>query len=395
MGRKQHTRGLALVAAGALLVAACGGDDDDDAGGAPATEAAGTDSAGGTEAPADTDAPAGTDAPAATEGGSDGTPPAGEPTQVGMAFYADGDPLIAYMIDSGIVAEVEAEYNVELIPTETPDDFAFFAGGHGDVITLGTYEVPLIEAETGIETVTFGGIRTQGTMMVVRADEDAETLADMVGRKIGFDGPGGSAIVWEMLVKELHDLDLHFDGGDFEVVSTGNLNVGVDLVKSGDIDAMLCLYEACAGQGLASGELKVLYDGRTASELYSDEIATDLTQPALFHNGLVARADWYDSHPHEVAFILELFQRGAEAWKADTTQILVDYAEELSLDPNDEEVMAYVTEEVPKHDTIREPVYLDELSVANEQGVVTLMRDLEMIDDSVPDVRYEIVPPPS
>ena len=370
MRRAAWLKWLIVAMVAALVAAGCGDDDDDEAAPATTTE--------------------GEMAETTTEGGAEG-----EQSTLGFAFEATGDPLMAYLIDEGILAEVEEEYNVKLELTETPDDFAFFAGNHGNVVMLGTYEIPLIQQETEVPTVVFGGYRNQSTMIVVRADDPANSLADLQGRKVAVDGPGGSVIVWGVLAKALHDLDFDIGADDFEVISAGSANTAIDLVRRGEADATICLYELCAGQGLAQGELKVIYDGRLASELYADELVENAEGPAILHNAFVAREDWYDAHPNEVAFILDLFQRGADAWKEDAVGIMEQYPEALGVEDPTPEIMEYLGDVLVEHDAVRDSMYLTEEDIANETAVVDLMREVGFLDEDAPDLRFEAVTPAS
>jgi ABC-type nitrate/sulfonate/bicarbonate transport system substrate-binding protein len=320
---------------------------------------------------------------------------AAEPSKVGMAFEREGDPMVAYMIDSGLVAEMEAKYNVEFVPTESPDDLAFFAGGHGDVIQLGSYEVPQLQAETGVPTVTFGAIRWQATIWVTLADNPGNTLADFTGQTIAVNGPGGSAYVWMFLVKALHGLNLSFDGGDFNFVASGGTPIAIDMVRAGDLAATACDYTQCAGV-LASGEFKVLYDGRTAGQLYSEELGGGVSGSAnLWHNTLVARADWFYSHPNEVAFVLELFQRAMDAWNADPGAILTTYAADLGLDVQaDAATLEYLATTAVEFDPVLASVYLTPEAIAAEKLVVQALRDAGIIGADVADTTWEVVAPP-
>lgn len=337
---------------------------------------------------------AGADDPATpTEEPTEETP-AGPPTTVGMSFEREGDPMVSWMIDSGLVEEMEAKYNVEFVPTETPDDLAFFAGGHGEAIQLGTYEVPAIQTETGIPTVTFGRIRSQATAWLVRADNPANTFADLVGQRVGTNGPGGSTIVWTLLVQELHGLDLRFDGGDFEMYATGGDAIGLDLLLRGEIAATACNYTSCAA-ALASGQAKVMYDGRTAGQIFSEDVMGGSVEGGanLWHNTLVARKDWYDTHPNEVAFILELFQRAADGWNEKNAEILTTYAAELGLE-EDPATLEYLTTTAVEFDPVLPEVYLTQEAVDAERLVIEKLQDAGLVPADFPGLEYGIVEPP-
>ena len=102
-----------------------------------------------------------------------------------VRFAFSPDPVIDWMNDQGIIPEYEEQYNVRLVTTSSWDEFAFFAGGHGDIVSMATYETPLLEQETGIDTVTFGSYNNLRVPVFVRADSDYETFEDLAGHDGG------------------------------------------------------------------------------------------------------------------------------------------------------------------------------------------------------------------
>ena len=42
----------------------------------------------------------------------------------------------------GILAEMEEESGMTIERNESEDEFAFFAGGHADIVSTGSYETP-------------------------------------------------------------------------------------------------------------------------------------------------------------------------------------------------------------------------------------------------------------
>ena len=53
-------------------------------------------------------------------------------------------------------ADMEKESGFTIERFESEDEFAFFAGGHADVVSTGSYETPVLESENGVPTVTIG-----------------------------------------------------------------------------------------------------------------------------------------------------------------------------------------------------------------------------------------------
>ena len=59
---------------------------------------------------------------------------------------------------------------------ETEDEFAFFAGGHADIVSMGSYEVPVLEKETGVKTVTFAKYNMAKDILVRRSGQGLQLV---------------------------------------------------------------------------------------------------------------------------------------------------------------------------------------------------------------------------
>ena len=84
----------------------------------------------------------------------------GERSVVRFAFSPD--PVIDWMNDQGIIPEFEEQYNTRLVTTSTWDEFTFFAGGHGDIVSMATYETP------GTASTSASSGRTGATVATTR-----------------------------------------------------------------------------------------------------------------------------------------------------------------------------------------------------------------------------------
>ena len=73
-----------------------------------------------------------------------------------------------------MVKEIEDEYNVNFVETETFDPGPAFLGNRADIISVGTFEITAIEQETGLKTVTFGRAGDNPYVIAVRPDNPAE-----------------------------------------------------------------------------------------------------------------------------------------------------------------------------------------------------------------------------
>jgi hypothetical protein len=72
----------------------------------------------------------------------------GERSIIRFAFAPD--PVWDYMNDNGMIVEWEEENNIRIVTSATWDEFTYFAGGHGDIVSMATQETPVLESETGI-----------------------------------------------------------------------------------------------------------------------------------------------------------------------------------------------------------------------------------------------------
>ena len=77
------------------------------------------------------------------DGGGGGGGDAGGGT---MRFVFSPDPVWNWLEDEGILAEMEEESGITIERNESEDEFAFFAGGHADIVSTGSYETPVLEA---------------------------------------------------------------------------------------------------------------------------------------------------------------------------------------------------------------------------------------------------------
>ena len=84
-----------------------------------------------------------------------------------MRFVFSPDPVWNWLEDEGILAEMEEESGFHIERNESEDEFAFFAGGHADLVSTGSYETPVLEAESDVETVTIGKYNKAKDIIIV------------------------------------------------------------------------------------------------------------------------------------------------------------------------------------------------------------------------------------
>jgi ABC-type nitrate/sulfonate/bicarbonate transport system substrate-binding protein len=343
-GKSGIRRVLALIAVLLLVAAACGGDDDE----------------GSAEA-----------------SGEEGI----------IRFTFAPDPVWDYLKDSGIREEMEDESGIRIIEQSTWDEFGIYAGGHADVVSIGSFEVPLLEEETGRPATVFGKYNIDRSVLVVPADSDAQSLEDLKGGKIAVWDAVSSTVIWGALANELWGLDFRTGGGDFELVLSDITNTGA-LAANGEVDGALVLPDFNVPV-LVNEEVRILYDGKTAADLYREAIGEpDHEGPMI--NIFMAPTDWYDSHPDEVAFFLELWQRGIEEWQANQDKIIESYPQHFAVEKPEE--IKFMKDYLAEHDWFVESIYFDEAWVENESKIFPMLSDAGL-SESEEAPRFDVVEP--
>ena len=213
-----------------------------------------------------------------------------------------------------MIDEWEEENNVRIGTSTTWDEFTFFAGGHGDIVSMSTQETPVLEAETGIKTVTFGKYNYQRVPMFKRqatptrrwpTSRGLEDLRLRPGRPTPRSG--------RCSAKEMHGLDYRVGGGDFQLIVNDHFVNPTNLLR-GDCEAAAIIPEAAVPQ-MRKGELEMMYDGKSRSS--STRSSPRCRRPEARHVATTSSAteEWFDANPELVAKFLELWQQGVDQWK--------------------------------------------------------------------------------
>ncbi len=361
--RSTRWRWLALISALMMVLAACGGSDD----------------TGSDETTAD--------------GGDTG----GERDLSVIRFAFAPDPAWDYLTDTGALDTWEEANGIVIDTSSTWDEFTFFAGGHGDIVSMGTQEIPVLEAETGIKTVTFGKYNYQRSPMMTRADTGYNELTDVPpGSNICVSSPVSNTQFWSVAMMELHGIDYRVGGGDYELIVNDHF-VNPQNLLNGDCEAAVIIPEAAAPY-LRTGELVLMYDGKLPFQLYNDFSGFDDGNFHVMSNLFTATEEYYDNHPDEIKAFLELWQEGVDLWNANQEEIISTYPQHFAVE-SDEDI-AWMIEFMndPARDWFVESVYLDEAWIEAERKIWDFMSNLNEENDNYlpPDFeqpRFEIVAP--
>jgi len=357
MRRNRIAKFIAILGALAMLAAACGSDSGGDDGG----DAASTDS-----------------------GSSGGA------TIIRFAFAPD--PVWDWLADTGELATWEEANNIRIVTSSTWDEFTYFAGGHGDIVSMGTQEIPVLEQETSIKTVTFGKYNYQRSPMMRRAGDPYETLADVPkGSTICVSSPVSNTGFWTVAAQELHDLDYRVGGGDFDLVVNDHFVNPTNLLRE-DCEVAVVIPEAAAPH-LRAGEIELMYDGQMPFQLYSTFSGIDDGQNHVMSNLFTATEEWYDGHEAEAQAFLALWERGIELWDENTADIVQAYPQHFAVE--EEEDIAWMVEFMQgDNDWFVDTVYLDQEWVDAETEIWELMKTLHednpnVLNQDAPSPRFE------
>jgi hypothetical protein len=321
-----------------------------------------------------------------TEGGGEAAG-GGETSNI-IRFTFAPDPAWDWVKDEGILEAMEQESGFRIIQLATWDEFATFAGGHADVISTGTYETPLLE-DQGIQTVTFGQFNMNKDVLVT-ANPEYKTAADLPkGCLIASESVSGNTIIWASLINEL-------DGRE---VAEGSDDIGITTADYQIIPTLLREGEACAGildptqviPDMASGDLTVMYDGKSASQLYGENIVEG--HEGVLSNAFVSRKDWFDANPDAAAFFLEVWDCAMVQWAEHRDEIIDTYPQHFAVE-DDEEAQFMKDYFENTFDWFVESPYLTQEWIEGERPVFDLVKEAGIIPADAEFPEHAVLTPP-
>ena len=304
-------------------------------------------------------------------GGSSGSDEGGARV---IKFAFAPDPVWDLLEDSGTKAKWEKANNVKIETSTTWDEFTYFAGGHGDIVSMSTQETPVLEAETGIKTVTFGKYNYQRVPLLRRAGDPYETLEDVPkGSKICVSGPTSNTAFWTVLAKEMHDLDYRVGGGDFKLVVNDHFVNPTNLLRK-DCEVAAVIPEAAIPQ-LRTGKIEVMYDGKLPFQLYQEFAPESDGERHVLGNNFTATKKWFDANKDLAVKFLELWQEGIELWKDQKAETVAKYPQHFSVEEDAD--IKFMTEFVSgDNDWFVDDVFLEEDWIPVETAIWEQMKGL-------------------
>lgn len=327
----------------------------------------------------------------ASGGGSSQEPGEAEDANGVINMVMAPDPVWKWLEDQGIKQEMEEEAGIQVLTSSSWDEFGVYAGGHADVISAATYEVPELAEATGEPATVFGAYNTDRSIVAVAAGAPYQDICDLEGKKIATFTSVSITLIWGMYAKEQCGLDLRTGGGDYELVVTDIQNLA-SLVARGDADACLCLPDFAIPE-LSSGQLTPLYDGLSAAQYWAENFGSnpeDTTHPQT--NVFVARESWVEKNEEEAAFLIALWDRGIQEWQENRDEIIAAYPEDFAVRTPEE--MAFLQDWLDnKFDWFVPTAYLDDSWVEGEKEVFDLMRETGFIEEDVEEPSFTTLEP--
>jgi hypothetical protein len=292
-----------------------------------------------------------------------------------IRFVFSADPVWNWIEDKGILAEMEKASGYTVERNETEDEFAFFAGGHADIVSMGSYEVPILEMESGVKTCTFAKYNMAKDMLCVDPAKGYNSFADLPSPgKVGLEAATNSGHLWIAFAAS-EGRTLSTEPGDLQIVIT-DFAVAPELVLKGQLDAGCTAYMN-ATKYLMDDKVVIMYDGMGASQIFGAKIAPG--HEGFMSNNFVCTQKYYESHPKEVAFFASVWERGVQEFWANMPALIKEYPNDFG-HQNDEEYQFIVNYLETNWNEWVKTVYLDEEWIRTEcDGVQKLLVDHEQV----------------
>ena len=342
----------ALLAAAALLAASCGGGG------------------GSTTVTAD---------PAAAA--QELSPPRSDPVRVRLALAPD--PVWEWLKGSGTVDQWEMTHNIRIEASNPFDQFSAFAGGHVDLVVVNALDVPQFVDQSYREPTIVGKYTTDRSILAVKRTSRAEGLDDLVEARIAVSSSLGPTLLWGLIAEALHGLEFQIGSPDFDLVVVDQASVA-DLVMRGDADACICVPDFSV-QYLADGTMKPLYGGRSAAEIYAQEVIGDPDALPMADAFLIDRS-WHSENEAAVASVLGLWEVGLDHWKSAKRSLIADYPHLFSVTTDAE--IAWITDYATRHDWVVSSIYISDAEAEAHAATFAAMQEIGLLDATagMPDV---------
>jgi ABC-type nitrate/sulfonate/bicarbonate transport system substrate-binding protein len=306
-----------------------------------------------------------------------------------IRFTFAPDPVWRWLKDQGIKDEMEQKAKIKILDSSTWDEFGIYAGGHADIVSIGSWEVPVLEEQTNVKSVIFGKYNIARAVIAVRADSPYKTLSDLKGKKITTFTAVSDALLWGALSKKSENVNFRAKGGDYDFVLTDVQNMA-GLVAKGDADACICLPDFAIKE-FKSGKLRMLYDGNSDAETFQKQMAPGHPGPAI--NTFVAREDWFKDHQKEAQFFLSVWERGIKEWQEHKAEIIAAYPQDFAAQNKSDE--RWIGDFLDEHNWFVDSVYLDKKWVDTERKLFPLLKETGFMKQDQDEPQFNALGPPA
>jgi ABC-type nitrate/sulfonate/bicarbonate transport system substrate-binding protein len=307
---------------------------------------------------------AGSQQPAAEAPGTTPAPAADSRT---IRLALPPDPLWQWLVDSGTLADWEAEHELHIEVSHPFRPFTALINGDADVILINAFDLPVFAHGLDSDAVIFGKHSSDRSIAAARRTSQASDLAGVVEGQIAMESQFGSALLWSLIVEQSHSLDFSDTGDDFEFMLTTS---GVaDAVERGDADACICLPDASI-ESLSTEMLRPLYDGKPAAQIYAE--MNDMADHWMLGDVFAAERDWHRANPQAAADFLALWEMAVHHWHAHYPEIVAAYPELLSVQT--QQHVNWLTRYLATNNWIAPSVYL---AAEDSWGYVQAVSDLQ------------------
>jgi ABC-type nitrate/sulfonate/bicarbonate transport system substrate-binding protein len=311
-----------------------------------------------------------------------------------VRFVIAPDPLLKYMLETGVVEKYENRCNMSIKIIQTWDEVAFFGGGHADIASTGDYEVPSLMAETGKDFVVFGNYNVSRVPIFVKTDSPYQTIQDLKGKKIGVPGPLSSTMIWGVMLKQTEGVDFRVGSSEFDLVVNEHV-VNAELLRRGEIEAGIIVPEALIPE-LREGTVRTLYGVGGGWDYYRDNFDPGKKHKGVPSNIFLARKEWFEQNKPAAQCFLAMWEEGVDIWQANRHDLIRLYPEDWGIDPNSEtfeEDVDVMFDWLTKHDWFVDTVYLDQAWIDKELPLFDHMRKGGFMEADMPNPDFVALEP--
>ncbi len=320
-----------------------------------------------------------------SESASGNSPPENPQAAAVIRLAVRPNPLWNWLKDSGTLTEWERSWNISVIENTLSNHFGVFAGGHADIVIMNAMDVADIVLQSERDAVILGKLTYDRSFLGVHRHSQISSLEDLSGKKIAVNSSVESTRLWGVIARELYGMDLREGGRDFEMEFV-NSTIVADLVVRGQVDACICLPDASASF-LLTGDLKPLYEGRSAADIYSERIADSASALPLDEVFVVDR-NWFEANQRSVDFLLSLWEEALNEWKLNKARIITNYPTLFSIE-GDEQI-SWMVGYIDQNDWIVPSVYVGRDDEATNSEIFSRMQEAELVASDAVNPEFDL-----